>query len=296
MENRSLHARSFQRLTKAFCLLLGMLLLSCTNYSQLTVVTELPKKLNENSGIEIASDSTLWFIEDNGNPDILFEVDLKGKILRELEVKNAKNKDWEDLAKDEKGNVYIGDFGNNGNKRKSLVIYKVSHKNLSKKHKVVAKRIDFSYPEQTKFPPKGKDLYYDAEAFFYFKSNLYILTKNRTNPFDGKVLIYKVPSKKGSYKATLVGSFTTCTDVKTCQVTAADISPNEKTIAVLGYGKLWLLTDFKGDAFAKGNVQTIDLGGRTQLEALSFVNDSTLFLSDEKMGPTGQKLYRYILK
>jgi len=114
-------------------LFLVFLFTGCTQYGQLQPITALPKKLGENSGITTIDGTTAWFIEDSGNQDKMYQVDLKGKLLKELKVKNAKNKDWEDLAKDNLGNVYIGDFGNNENKRKDLVIYKVPNPENEKK-------------------------------------------------------------------------------------------------------------------------------------------------------------------
>ena len=134
------------------CFFLG----SCANYGQLNFLTELPKKLDENSGIVQMKDSTAWFIQDGGNSDKLYKVGFNGKLLQELQVKNSKNKDWEDLAADSKGNVYIGDFGNNNSTRKDLVIYKVPNPEVEKGDKIDAKKIKFNYPDQEKFPPKRK--------------------------------------------------------------------------------------------------------------------------------------------
>jgi hypothetical protein len=100
-----------------------------------------------------------------------------------------------------------------------------------------------------------------------------------------------VPDSKGEYKARLVGEFIVCSNQKTCSITSADISPDGKKIALLTYGYLLILTDFELDDFSKGNKQQIDLGVRTQLEAISFKNNSTLLLSDEKSRAKGGNLY-----
>ena len=80
------------------------------------------------------------------------------------------------------------------------------------------------------------------------------------------------------------------------QVTAADISPDGSTIALLGYGKLWVFTDFKWDDFSKGKMKTIDLGVTTQLESICFLNNETLLLTDEERANTGGNLYSLKLK
>ncbi|MGB5819722.1 MAG: hypothetical protein WBG90_09580 [Saonia sp.] len=270
-------------------------LLSCSNYGQLTYIAKLPKKLKENSGIVSFEKSTVWIVEDNGNQDEIYQVDLNGKLLKELKVKNAKNRDWEDLTKDNQGNLYIADFGNNANKREDLVVYKTPNPEIEKGDKIDAVAIRFNYPEQKDFPPEKDSLFFDAEALFYHDNYLYIITKNRATPFTGEALVYKIPSEKGTYEAQYVSKFIPCTTQKICEVTAADISPDGKKIAVLGYGKLWIFTDFTMTDFTKGKMKTIDLGATTQLESVCFLDDTTLLLSDEQRAGTGRNLYSFQL-
>jgi len=270
------------------CLFLLLLLVGCTNYGQLKLITKLPEKLKENSGIVSYSPSSVWFVEDNGNSDNLYRTDFSGNIIKHLDVKNAKNADWEDLTKDKGGNLFIGDFGNNDNTRKNLVILKLPNPEIEKGDKINAQKIKFNYPEQQEFPPRRGALFYDAEAFFHYKGHLYIFTKNRTNPFTGETLIYKIPDIKGNYKAKLIGKIFMCGDWGTCRITSAAISPDEKTIVLLSNGKLWTITDFASDDFSKGNLKEIDLGVRTQ--------PKTLLLSDEVRDKEGGNLYTYSLK
>lgn len=277
-------------------ILLCSFLLSCSNYGQLTYITKLPKELDENSGIVSMGESEVWIVEDNGNKSKIYQVNFDGELLRELKVKDSKNRDWEDLAKDDKGNVYIADFGNNNNTRRDLVIYKIPDPEIEKGDKIDAEEIKFSYPEQTDFPPGKDSLLFDAEALFYHDNYLYIITKNRSRPFLGEALLYKVPAQKGEYKARFIDSFVPCNERKICQVTSADISPDGKKIVLLGYGKLWVFTDFTMDNFTKGKMKTIDLGATTQLESVCFMDNNTLLLSDEERANTGRNLYSYSLE
>jgi hypothetical protein len=54
-----------------------------------------------------------WVHNDSGNPAVLFAVDRRGRVLRSFALA-APNLDWEDLAIDDQGRLYIGDVGNNG--------------------------------------------------------------------------------------------------------------------------------------------------------------------------------------
>lgn len=283
-------------MTKYSPLVILLFLVSCSNYGQLNYITKLPIQIDESSGLVHLKDSTVWSINDSGGKDKIYQVNFQGQLLRELKVDNAKNKDWEDLTKDEKGNVYIADTGNNNNRRKELIIYKIPNPEKEKGSRIEAKKIKFSYPDQKKYPPKKKDLKYDAEALFYWQDHLYIITKNRADPFDGEAFIYKVPSKKGEYKATKIGSFTPCKSYSSCRITSADISPDGTKIVLLSYGKLWIISEFDKDNFTSGKIKFMDLGSTTQLEAVCFMDNSTLLFSDERRAGTGGNLYSLVLE
>jgi hypothetical protein len=269
------------------------LLVSCSNYGQLTFLAKLPRKLRENSGMAILDPNKVWFIEDGRNADKIYEVDLNGSLLREFEVKNAKNQDWEDLAADQDGNVYIADLGNNQHNRDEFVIYKIPDPRKEKGDKIDAEEIRFQYPPKKGKQADGKPQRHDSEAIFYRAGYLFIITKDRSRPFSGEAFIYKVPARKGEYQAQLVGSFTPCSERGICEVTAADISPDGKKIALLGYGMLWVFSDFASDDFTKGKLRTIHLGATTQLESIGFVSNTKVLLSDEKLGATGRNLYSF---
>ena len=264
-------------------------------YGKLEFQGRFPNKLSEVSGIAVYEDHKAWVIEDNGNKDHIYEVGLDGMLIRDLEVKNAKNTDWEDLTRDASGHLYIGDFGNNANQRTDLVIYKLPDPTTEKGKKIKAQKIAFSYPEQQKFPPKKSDMLYDTEGFFHHGDFLYIFTKNRTRPYNGKTLVYRVPDSPGTYEAVLLDTLVLCTEKDHCSVTAAAISPSGSTIALLGYGYVYLIRDFSFDTIAKGTIDTVYFKYETQIESVCFLDEQTLLLADEQSKTKGRNLYTYRL-
>ena len=74
-------------------------------------------------------------------------------------------------------------------------------------------------------------------------------------------------------------------------MTSADISPDEKTIALLSYGYIFLLTDFTAPDFTKSSIRIIDLQTDTQIESVCFYDDKTLLVADEENKHGGRKLY-----
>ena len=259
-------------------------------------VFDLPKKIKESSGVEVIINSELiWTIQDSGNKPELFGLNNEGKISQICTIKEVENIDWEDLTADSHGNLYIGDFGNNENERRDLCIYKISAADLIKKEVSFSNKISFYYPEQKSFPPKKSSRVFDVEAFFIFENNFYLFTKNRSSKFDGTCELYRVANKPGNHPAELLSRFKTCENFNHCAITSADISPDGKTIALLSSDHVWLFSDFKGVDFFNGKIENIQLPNYTQKEGICFLDNTTLYITDEKDKHTGGKLYKLVL-
>lgn len=269
--------------------------MSCDSSSQ-EVIQELfplPKKIKESSAVEVTEKSDLiWTLEDSGNKPRIFALNTKGEIANTITIINAQNNDWEDLTSDKEGNLYIGDFGNNNNKRKNLSIYKINAADLNKKQASVAEKISFFYPEQVLFPPKNSERFYDVESFFLFEDHFYLFTKNRSSKFDGTTLLYQVPNKPGNHPAKLLSSFKTCDNFNHCAITSADISPDGKKVALLSSDKVWIFSEFTANKFLSGKVQKIELDHYTQKEGICFVGNDKLYITDERDKKIGGKLYQ----
>lgn len=230
----------------------------------------LPDTANESSGLVKGNNSnSFWTHNDSGGKPELYEIDSTGKLLSVKKVSNAKNTDWEDLTSDENGTIYIGDFGNNSNTRRSLDIYKVPA------DKSGPEKITFSYADQKEFPPPADKLNYDCEAFFYSKNNLYLFSKNRstTNQY---VKLYQMPSKTANYVISPIDSIR----IKT-QVTSADISPDGKIFALLTYGKILLFRIEEGKINFRHPLGCFRIV-RKQTEALIFLNNSDMLITNEQ--------------
>ena len=271
---------------------LVVLSVSCQT-GNLKVLADLPGSLNEVSGTETTPFTNLiWMLNDGGNKPRLYGLNDKGKIINELKI-NAKNHDWEDLTSDSQGNLYIGDFGNNANKRENLTILKINKESLNSDNKVAIERISFRFEDQHKFPPKNKKRYFDCEAFFHFNDSLYLFTKSRVKNDFGKTNLYKLSAKKGSHVAKFIGSFNTCSDDMQCWITSADISDDGRQLVLLTPKSIWLFTDFKGDAFFEGTITELPFNYVSQKEGVCFKGDNTLLITDEKAHGEGGNLYEF---
>lgn len=260
---------------------------------KLQELIKLPKAVNEISGMTWSRDG-FWVHNDSGSEPFIMLMKTDGRIESIKRITHAPNYDWEDIATDNKGNIYIGDIGNNLNTRRTLQVYKIPNPLLSTDLRIPAEKIEFSYPDQKVFPPKENRLIYDAEALLVFNDSIFIFNKNRTQPFDGFVRLYKVPAKPGSYNAHLMDSIYLGGQAKELAwITGADISRDGKKVALLTHEKVWLFTNFSGSNFFDGEIGVMNLNHFSQKEAICFDDENKIFIADELFeNVLGGKLYQ----
>ncbi len=265
-------------------------------YSQTIVVEqlcELPSEILETSGLENGPNDWFWTHNDSGNPTELYCIDTLGVIQRVVSVVGDSNTDWEDLTKDNQGNLYIGNFGNNNLNRTDLGIVKIPSIDTCTTSAMVSDTIRFTYSDQVEFPPSGNYGNFDMEAFFWFEDSLHLFSKDRSTTSTGYSKHYRLPAVGGSYVAELIDSIYTGSSNFLTAITAADISENGDTVVLLNADHIWLITDFSGTDFSTGNVSELALGSFTQKEAIVFRN-GFLYVTDEQepFFNTGGNLYR----
>lgn len=173
-------------------LLTSILIGFCSVVIGQQIVGSLPKELEELSGLVFINDTTLVAHNDGGHENVLFFLNTKGEVIHTCKLYNAKNIDWEDITYDGQKFLYVGDIGNNENKRKDLCIYRVNAALALSSDSVLADPLSFRYPDQQAFPPTASDWHFDAEAITFFQDSLYIFTKCRTEPWDGLSHVYSV--------------------------------------------------------------------------------------------------------
>ena len=233
-------------------------------------IGRLPSIASESSGLaRNKSQPSLWTHNDSGGKPELYEFDYEGKLLSTLLIPNVTNVDWEDLAQSTDGTLYIGDMGNNANQRRDLAIYAVSPGNST------VSSITFRYADQRAFPPSADSLNFDCEAFFYFNETLYLFSKNRSRT-DHFVKMYTLPARPGDYTVSARDSISI-----ESQVTAADVNPSGTTFALLTYGKILLFGIENGKIDFAHPQECIKIG-KKQEEALVFVNDTDLVMTNEQ--------------
>lgn len=244
----------------------------------LQTITELDAELGECSGVVALPDDRLLMINDSGNEPAIYFTDSTGNILNKQRLPFATNRDWEDLALSS-SHLFVGDFGNNSNKRKDLLIYRVGMEGDSLYDDG---EIKFSYGTQHNFPPEEENMNYDLEAMIHFNDSIFLFSKNRTEPFTGYTYQYGMPAKPGQYELFPLDSFKTGEGLmESFWVGAAAISPSKDQLVLLGYDKLWLFRNFSGSRFLQGDAQTFHFKDLTQKESVDFLSEYKLAITDE---------------
>jgi len=180
-------------------------------------------RVNESSGI-VASrkhPGAYWTHNDSGGAPVLYAIDATGKSLGECRLTGARNIDWEDIAIDGAGHLYVGDFGDNQRRRRTLTIYQIPEPDPRQRGAVkVSKIIHYRFP-------RGHGPF-DCEAMFVRGGWVYLVTKERLT-----ARLYRVSLTAPAGQA--VTAETLGTVPGAAWITAADISADGRRIALLSY-------------------------------------------------------------
>lgn len=279
-------------------LLFIILITAQTAFSQRTDFLKIKKyrvgylddKIQETSGLNILN-GKLYTFNDSGNDPELFEISkTSGEIVNTLKV-NGKNKDWEALTNDGT-HFYIGDFGNNGGKRRDLEIYKVPFRNDSLQNSQI-KKISFQYPEQDDYGAGYLKTDFDAEAMIYLHGKIHLFTKEWTSKatthyvIDPEIGEKQDAVKTESYKTNFV---------------VTDAAYFDKKLYLVGYTKktevfLDIFTEAEPGIFFKEVPKHYYLGSSlsvSQIEGIT-VDETGIYISGEKfkspLGSTKPSLY-----
>jgi len=261
-------------------------------FSQKSII--LSDELKEISGLQYLNDTLLVAHNDGGNaPMIYFLNPNSGKIIKRVVLKNTKNVDWEDMALN--GNyLYIGDFGNNNNKRKNLTIYRFSWKDALKQDSISTDLMTIAYAEQMAFPPENKALNFDAECLAFADGYLWIFTKNRTEPFDGVSNVYRVKFQENTH-AVLKKEYSIKIGSKGWMfdsVTGGDFAYGYFYLTTYNRVLKYLFTEGKFTL-----VKQYKYNEYNQKEAITVIKDDQIYVANEFQKVLGmQKLYRISLK
>ena len=223
------------------------------------------KKLDEASGIQAGSGGVFFIHNDEG--DDLFAIDGRGRHLGRMHVKDAKNKDWEDITRVPGENgplLVIGDIGDKHRRRKSLRLYFVPEPPPDRLEDDITPlhRVKLRLPDRPT----------DIEAMAWDPSSGMILFLSKP---DQPPKLYGIDLedalREDELEMKLLGDVPgfrqpTSTDImkglhrgmRVSQPTGMDISPDGRLAAVITYRSLYLFWREEGESWAEAFRQKPD--------------------------------------
>lgn len=260
-------------------------------------------KINESSGVTVArpaADGTpskaIWTFNDSGGKPKLFRVSFEGKTEAELNLKRARNRDWETMCRITVGEEWylaVGDIGDNSFKRKSYQIYVCDEPlvkpKLSKKGKLRvrelktnASTIEFTYEDGSH---NCEAMSYNTDDdTFWFVEKVYIEDKRKEAP--GIYVLAKAKFSEDKTKTKLKNVAKRIADFPVRNVTGMAFSRDNQRLVIRNYFGAWLFDKADGKTWQETVTGTkpkaIPLPLQSQGEAICFgANSQTLLVTSE---------------
>lgn len=254
----------------------------------------LDSQLDEVSGLAASHrhSDVLWLLDDGGNPARLFAVSRRGRKLATVAVEGVVKTDWEDLAAfdlDGRHYLLIADTGDNGGLRKTLQLHVLEEPSRIEDGGTVRPAWSIAF----RWPDGPRDV--EAVTVDAVRGEILLISKKRQPP---ELFALPLQPAHGLQTARRVGHLAGVPQAsaedqrenpalarRRSQVTAAAVSPDRGTLAVLTYHDL-LLYRRRGDEDWAQTVarkpQTHELPWLPQPEALDWArNGRALFATGE---------------
>ncbi|UCG16476.1 MAG: hypothetical protein JSV19_00255 [Phycisphaerales bacterium] len=169
-----------------------------------------------------------WTHGDSGTAATLFAFRESGKVVASVDLAKAPNTDWEDIATDENGNLYVGDIGNNLDIFPARYVYVLAEPKLEREPNADApspvtwsKRWKFKYPQSR----------FNAECLFVLKDRMHIISIGH----KGKPTIYRLdPTTETECELTALQT------LPVWAAQGADASQELGRLAVCTSGAVWV--------------------------------------------------------
>ena len=208
-------------------------------------------QLSEISGLAASRRhrGVLWLHDDGGNPERLFAVDTRGRRLATFRIEGVPKTDWEDMAAfelDGRAYLLIADVGDNGGLRRTLQLHVIEEPS-----RLENARLRPAWSIAFRWPDGARDC--EAVAVDPVRGEVLLISKKRQPPE-----LFTVPLRPGGTQLITAAPVGTLAGVPepdeetrlrwprraklASQVTAADISPDRRTLAVMTYSHLLLYT------------------------------------------------------
>ena len=248
----------------------------------------LPSSLRESSGVAVSrrQEGVLWSHNDSDNENRLYAINLQGVELATFRVKNAENRDWDDIAigpcpRQNGDCLYIADTGDNLHRRETVSIYVIPEPVISSEERGTLR--DTEHIQQIDF--RYEDGPQDVEAMAVGpRGEILLVTKGRTAPIRAYVIsrlqllagpetIARSKIDPGIQRLRMLGRW----------VTGGAMSPSGKRVVLRTYTELFFYTyDESGFLMPQGDPCFIG-ASEPQGEGVDFLDENAVILTSETL-------------
>lgn len=178
-------------------------------------------EIRESSGL-VASrrhEDVFWTHNDHGNREVLFAIRRDGSLVAQFNVSGVRLLDWEDIAADTQGFLYLGDLGNNDRRRTHVAVHQIAEPDLT--------LADRTVPVIRSWKLQYPDAPFDCESLFVLEQHGYVISKVFN---DEPARIYRFRLTETSQPVLLEPVAQTRI---TSPVTGADVSPDGSLLGIV---------------------------------------------------------------
>ncbi len=207
--------------------------------------------LKEASGIASSrrNPAILWSHNDSGDKSRLFALTTSAKLAGIYNIKNAENRDWEDICTgiiDNAPYIFVGDIGDNDAKYDIKTIYKIPEPWIDENQNFIndeikgAEKIRFRYPDGQR----------DAETLMFDNktSDLFVVSKR-----EDSVHVYRLEYPQSTTEIIIPEHVAT---LPYKMVVSGDISPNGSEILLKNYQTVYYFQRADGESVAEALLKT----------------------------------------
>lgn len=263
-------------ISKAFLLLLATVVAQPATRPYVVGHLDAPQ-LTESSGIVESRrhPGVYWTHNDSGNEPILYAVRRDGSLINQFPVRCVAF-DWEDIAIDDEGHLYLGDIGNNGNVRAAIGVMMLDEPDPN----VAPAPRSRLQPKRQWLLTYSDNARMDCEALFVWKGEGYLIRKSvDRSPTTVWRFSLSGPGTQELEEVARLPMKVVCT--------GADLSPDGDRLA--------MMTDV-GPVLSSalgGDMQRLANAGYSQIRIDPQVNEAVCFTTDGLLGTSERRHVYY---
>jgi len=228
--------------------------------------------ITESSGVVVSrkNPAVFWTHNDGGGRrQVLYAMTRTGQPLGEFRVTGALLDDWEDIAADDQGHLFLGDIGNNDAVRASIAVHQVDEPDLVKGRNGlvhVTRTFNLSYPKRP----------FDCEALVVWGESGYLISKVFNNEHAG-LFRFSLTNSAPAQTLQLIGELRIDSPV-----TGADISADGTLLGIVAKNGAYVYRVNSDPARATKGKPYHTKFRPEQLEACTFVPEGLLATAESR--------------